>query len=134
MSSAEVAGGGEGAAAFPGGEALADVVFLDHAGEAVDQALGRADQGGDGGEGGAVARFEAAKRHQAAVAGDEGVAGLGGVELDGEAQAVRADRGGELVEGGGVDHRTVAREGVGVDLGGGDGLDVGHGATLAARG
>ncbi len=81
-----------------------------------------------------MALFQRADRHQAAVAGDEAVAVGGGVELDGEAQAVRTDRGGELVEGGGVDHRAVAREGVCVDGGGGDGLDLGHAPVLRALG
>ena len=111
-------------AALPGGEVGADVVFLDHAGDDVGEALRLADEGGDGGE--ALGhRVQVAEGAEAAEAGDEAVeAALVGLleleDLDRLAQAVAGDQVLELGQRVGVELGAVAGDGVRADLVEGD--------------
>ena len=84
-----------------------------------------------------VAAVEQAGGGEAAQAGDQAVAvGLGGLgkgpDLNGLAQAVAVDGGGEVFEGCGVEVGAVAEQGVFEDFGGGDVGD--HGASCSGQG
>lgn len=129
--------GGEGETALPRGEVFADFVFGDHLRHRVGDRGGGAQEGGNGGVCGGVAAVEQAGGGEAAQAGDQAVAlGLGGVrelpDLNGLAQAVAVDGGGEVFECARVEVGAVAEQGLVEDFGGGDLGDFGvHGGLLS---
>lgn len=128
-------GAEEGEALLPRRGVGADLVFGDHGGHGVG------DRGGGAQEGGNLGMAEGGAGMQAPVAGDEAVplrltgrAEAGGGErpdLDRHAQAGGGDGAGQFGKVGGVEGAAVARQGIGVDLGQGEGV---HGAApLRAR-